>query len=311
MRKLTIEEIRKFVKENSNCELLSTEYIDSKTKLSFKCECGNKFKTAFSTFRAQKQRQCPQCGHNSTRKYFAFNYETVKKYIEIDSNSGCKLLSSDYINKEIKLKLRCKCGNVFYKTFGKFKNSGQQQCAKCANIIHWDYDKVKHFVEHESNSGCLLISDKYIDIRTSMTYKCHCGNEFTTSFNCFKDMYQRQCSHCSGSISHGEFKIERYLQYHDIEFISQYRFNDCRNKNPLPFDFYLPTLNTLIEYDGEHHYKVSRYSKNKEEMKQKLQKVQYNDDIKTNYCKQHNIKLLRIPYTKFNNIEKILESTLL
>ena len=35
------------------------------------------------------------------------------------------------------------------------------------------------------------------------------------------------------------------------------------------------------------------------------------DNIKTEYCKNNNIKLLRIPYYDFNNIEKILEKILL
>jgi L-aspartate-alpha-decarboxylase len=41
-----------------------------------------------------------------------------------------------------------------------------------------------------------------------------------------------------------------------------------------------------------------------------LKKTILNDKIKTNFCKENNINLLRIPYTEFKNIEKILEETL-
>ena len=34
------------------------------------------------------------------------------------------------------------------------------------------------------------------------------------------------------------------------------------------------------------------------------------DTIKTIYCKENNIKLIRIPYTEYDNIEKILEKEL-
>lgn len=74
-------------------------------------------------------------------------------------------------------------------------------------------------------------------------------------------------------------------------------FDSClspKNKY-LPFDFYLPDYNILIEYDGEQHYKVS-FGQNEE----KLLKQQEYDKIKTEWCKQNNIKLVRIPYFNKN-----------
>lgn len=41
----------------------------------------------------------------------------------------------------------------------------------------------------------------------------------------------------------------------NIKFISEKRFNGCKNINELPFDFYLPNQNLLIEYDGIQHFK--------------------------------------------------------
>ena len=37
-----------------------------------------------------------------------------------------------------------------------------------------------------------------------------------------------------------------------------------------------------------------------------LMNLRRKDKIKTNYCYEYNIKLIRIPYWEFNNIEKIL-----
>ena len=49
---------------------------------------------------------------------------------------------------------------------------------------------------------------------------------------------------------------------------TQKRFNDCKNKQPLPFDFYINNTNIIhlndtiisidlfcIEYDGEQHFR--------------------------------------------------------
>lgn len=70
----------------------------------------------------------------------------------------------------------------------------------------------------------------------------------------------------------------------------------------MPFDFYLPDYNTCIEYDGELHYKAVDYFGGDDA----LSNTKCRDEIKTQYCKENNIKLIRIPYWEFDNIEEIL-----
>ena len=55
-------------------------------------------------------------------------------------------------------------------------------------------------------------------------------------------------------MSWGESRINSYLLRKNIEFVWQKRFKDCRDKNTLPFDFYLPKYNLIVESDGEQHY---------------------------------------------------------
>jgi very-short-patch-repair endonuclease len=73
----------------------------------------------------------------------------------------------------------------------------------------------------------------------------------------------------------------------------------------LPFDFYLPTINKIIEYDGEHHFvPVKGWGGEK-----KYNKIKENDEIKNEYCDDNNIELLRIPYTKtVDEIKKMINS---
>jgi very-short-patch-repair endonuclease len=71
---------------------------------------------------------------------------------------------------------------------------------------------------------------------------------------------------------------------------------NCRNKKPLPFDFYLPELNICIEYDGIQHYKTWK-GKQADLYIVNLQKTKQHDLIKTNFCKDNGIRLIRIPYT--------------
>ena len=101
----------------------------------------------------------------------------------------------------------------------------------------------------------------------------------------------------------GEDKIIKILQEIKCNFIHQYKFNDCKDKRCLPFDFYLPDYNLCIEFDGEQHY-------NPKFGKENFKKTREHDKIKNNYCKSNNIKLLRIPYWEGNNMEKIIKDSL-
>lgn len=92
--------------------------------------------------------------------------------------------------------------------------------------------------------------------------------------------------------SSGENFIRQFLIKNNISFIPQKRFNNCRYKNPLIFDFYLPELNTCIEYNGKQHYKCIEYFGGDNVLK--LQQIK--DKIKIEYCYKNNIPLLIIKY---------------
>lgn len=108
---------------------------------------------------------------------------------------------------------------------------------------------------------------------------------------------------CGCLVSKGEELLKKILIQTNIKFISQKTYEDCVNpktNKPLKFDFYLPDYNCCIEYDGEQHF---RYSNNGWNNKEHFENTQYRDNIKNLYCKNHNIKLVRIPYTDFNIID--------
>jgi hypothetical protein len=110
------------------------------------------------------------------------------------------------------------------------------------------------------------------------------------------------CPHCQES--HGERCIRQWLEQKNMQYTCQKTFSDCRNQKPLPFDFYLPAYNACIEYDGEQHFRPVDFFGGAENFERR----KHNDLIKTKYCEDNNIRLLRIPYYK--NIEEELESFL-
>jgi hypothetical protein len=104
----------------------------------------------------------------------------------------------------------------------------------------------------------------------------------------------RGCKKCSES--KGERYVSELLNNFGIEFISDKKFEGCVGLPkggkcyPLKFDFYLPEYNMAIEFDGEQHF-TSIHSFNRN-----IGESELYDKIKNDYCKDNNIKLIRIPY---------------
>lgn len=116
------------------------------------------------------------------------------------------------------------------------------------------------------------------------------------------------------SESRGERLVKDYLENNNIKYEQEYILHGCKYKQPLRFDFAVfdgDSLISLIEFDGEQHYKPVRFRGISEEKAEELFKlVQLRDKIKTDYCKDNNIKLIRIPYWEANNITDILNRCL-
>jgi hypothetical protein len=121
------------------------------------------------------------------------------------------------------------------------------------------------------------------------------------------------CPKCS--FSYGEDAIYSILSSWGMQeskdFICQKKFPDCKDKGSLRFDFYLDKYKLSIEFHGRQHYEpVDFGGKGVEWAEKELIELQRRDSIKQQYCYDHNINLLIIPYWDFDNIEQILYDTL-
>ena len=101
--------------------------------------------------------------------------------------------------------------------------------------------------------------------------------------------------------SHGEIRVETYLKKKNINYVWQKKFDHCKNINHLPFDFFLPDYNTIVEFDGiQHHKAVKRFGG-----EEGLTKTKKHDEIKNNYCKNNNISIIRL--TNDDLINNVIE----
>lgn len=124
--------------------------------------------------------------------------------------------------------------------------------------------------------------------------KCSCGKiHYVTAVELLNNRI-RSCGHITES--YGIKKIKDILTQNNINFITEKTFPTCKfpdtNANAR-FDFYLPDYNILIEFDGIQHFRKG----DENFFSDSLEKRQEHDKFKTQWCKNNNIILRRIPYT--------------
>lgn len=212
---------------------------------------------------------------------------------------GYTLLTDEYIEKNMKLDIICDKGHECHPTYENFTRN-EATCLTCTNELfsvrqRKPIEEVRSIIE---NAGYKMMDDNYINNQTPIHLQCLNGHDYYVTLGNF--MKGKRCSKCQ--MSGGEQEISRILEKYQIRYIYQYRNPNCKNIQPLPFDFYLPDFNIYIEYDGKQHYDSKVFNRTIEEYLHS----KYNDSIKTNFCYYNNLKLIRIPYWEFNNIEMIL-----
>ena len=293
------EKIIEYVEENNYnfIEFIKFDKLNSIIKIWCKNPMHEPYKINFSYFR--KNARCKECNYEKARERYAYSYKYVKEYIE---SFGHKLISKEYKNSRSELEISCpnKKHKSYKTTLMLFKKS-KYKCPECRSehLGDWkrlNYNCVKDYIE---SFGYKMISTHYRTARDKIIIQCQNSHEpYKTTYDKFKQGYR--CPHCSQP--KGEKYIEEILNIHNIQYETQYKFKDCKLYRTLPFDFYLPDYNCCVEFDGRQHYEIIKYFGGLD----RFIDTKIRDTIKTEYCKNNNIKLIRIPYWEMKDIENIL-----
>ena len=227
--------------------------------------------------------------------------KTIQEVREYINNEGYTLLSDEYINCNQELEIICPNGHNIKMSWKRFENG--RRCPHCSERSWINRKKnIESINEIISKEGYKFL-EEYTTAKTKMKCSCPNGHIFEINWNNF--MSGKRCPYCRKS--KGEEIIKSILEELKIDFIPQYKFKDCKDLLPLPFDFYLPNYNLIIEYDGEQHFDVNRAFNSNEN---KFWETVIHDAIKNAYCEDNNINILRIPFWKYNNIKEIIKNKL-
>ena len=261
------------------------EYIDSSSKVRILCEEHGSFEQTPNSHLTG--RGCHKCGNNERIiKQRMDNGLFIEKAKLIHGDKYNYTLVK-YINNKTKVTLKCnEHGNFELKPNCHLTGGG---CPRCVGRGKTTEDFINESIIKHGNKYDYSLSN-YISTHNKLNIICPIHGSFEQTPN--HHLNGAGCPICHDSI--GEREIKKVLDKKNILYIPQKRFIDCRDIKPLPFDFYLPTYNICIEYQGEQHFKPINYFGGVDKFKTQ----QKRDKIKHDYCKDKGVCLILIKYNE-------------
>lgn len=272
------------------------KYVNEKTKILHKCLiCEFEWKVRPNNVLTHKG--CPKCNKHIVKSHDDFINIVQQNNPEIE-------ILETFLPSQLTIKCKCRKHNIIWNANVEsiLRGGGCHLCGKEKASLQLKKTQEQFLNELKEKHFQIIPLEEYKGDKAKIRFKClKCSYEWITSAHII--LHGRGCLRCNQSI--GEKKVEQWLLSRNIQYESQKRFEDCIDIKPLPFDFYLPTYIACIEFDGEQHFKAREFFGGQEA----YDYLHKHDIIKTKYCQDNNIPLLRIPY--YANVEEELEKFLL
>lgn len=303
-KKTTVEWIKKAREVHGNAyDYSQSEYISSKDKIYIIChnkdefgvEHGGFWQVANSHLAGHK---CPKCA-----KRFSDKSSFIAKANSI--HKGKYLYDKvDYVNATTKVCIICPEHGEFWQTPNSHLCG--RGCKVCANHTPLTAERFIQLanLKHNGKYDYSLITNPSSQRKVKIICPKHGVFEQVAN----NHLCGAGCPVCKES--KGEREIENYLTRNGIDFIRQYKIEIIPrlfSRVKLRVDFYLPMHNMIIEFNGRQHYEyIEAWNKNRDNFGEQRERDQHLRE----YCRDSGIKLIEIPYTKINNIPRILSKAL-
>ena len=274
-------------------------YVNTTTPMDIECKIHGVFRQRPNNHISGKT-GCPKCG--------GYSKSSTGEFIErANSVHDNKYDYSKVVYRYAQEKVIITCPD-----HGEFEQTPNGHlagygCNKCRpNVPMGTEEFVKRAQERHGTTRYEYSDTQYVNRVTKVTIVCNVHGPFS----------QRPGTHLKGSgcpkcsWSKGESYIGATLERLNIPYQFQKSFTGCTSGKGrvLRYDFWVPSHNTLIEYDGEQHTTIGQGRYRVTE--QMVARCQEHDRIKNLYAQDNGYNLLRISHTDFNNIPHILLNNL-
>lgn len=267
------------------------------------CECGGKESIRGAYLKNGQKKRCRECAHAGAA---GPRQSTIKKYQQYIGKRFGKL-TVEGIDKDFRYFLCvCDCGKktkvAFYNLLSG--NTTSCGCKREESIVDAFQEKFNQYIGQKINM--LTIQSCFYKNNTFwFDCVCNCGKETTVQATKLVSGYIQSCGCLK---SKAEEDMEQILISYNIRYKREYKIKECKDKQPLPFDFAIfnnvDELVGLIELNGQQHYSEGGWN-----TKKHLQYVQKHDKIKHRFCLLNDIPFLVIPYQYFGELEKFLTTS--
>lgn len=277
-------------KHNDYYDYSLSEYIGTSKKIKIICPEHGIFEQ-----RADNHMNGQRCIYCSNKKW------STSKFIKLSNeihNKKYDYSLSEYKNAHTKIKIICSTHGIFEQIpWNHLNKAGCPYCSE--NRTNLEIFKSKSNWKHNNFYNYSLITE-YISSETKVEIICPKHGIFEQSLR--NHQHGQGCPICTES--KGEKIIRLLFELNRINFIQYKKFKSDKYKTTFEFDFYLQDHNILIEYDGIQHFESVEYFGGEDS----LTKCQIRDGIKNKYCKENDIKLIRIRYDEIDNIDSIFRN---
>lgn len=293
-----LEEVQRV---NPDIEVIG-RYVNSQTSITVRCLLDGHIWNV-SPGSLLDGHRCPVCAKTARLTYDVFMSRMKDMHPTI-------AVSGPYVDAQTKVQCTCLVDGYTWKTKPSGLMSGYG-CRMCGYRKVGDLNSLSQqdFCDRLAESQLFELVGTYTTLTTPTTFRCKCCGEI------WEDQPKRvlRRKNCPKACSTtGERLVMDYLDRNKIVYHREFRLPGCKAKKELYFDFYLPEQRCVIEYDGQQHFMPVTFSGMDDEAALHLfQTNVWRDKIKDRYCEQHNILMIRIPYTEADHIEQILDEQLL
>lgn len=267
-------------------------YINTKTKLIITCPKHGDFLQRPEVHYLDKC-GCPSCDRTNTLGNKKFIEKS--KLIHGEKYDYSKV---NYEKNNIKVEIICQYhGSYFQQPGAHLRGQGCPDC--CGN----KKSTTEEFISKSNKKHHNLYDYSLVNYLTKRDkVKIICKDHGVFEQKAYVHLQGHGCPICNNS------KLEIYLRNKlknmNISFFQNYKFDDCRNILPLPFDFYIPSRNLLIECDGVQHFVAVDYFGGENRLEYQMK----NDSIKNDYCKDFDIDLKRVKsYREIEDLLKVIQ----
>lgn len=217
-------------------------------------------------------------------------------------------LISEYIGNEKPITCKCKkCGNI-WTTLPKTLITNGAGCPICGKAKASLSERKTHnqFVEElEEVNPNIEVLGSYTG--THRKIKCRCKLDNTIWYGYPANLLNKSAGCPTCNISNGEREMISILEKLNIKYVQQYSIPGCIYERKLKFDAFDIENIVAFEYNGEQHYRpVDFASKGEKWANQQFELTKNRDAAKIEYCKNHKIPIIIIPYWEKDNMESFI-----